>query len=141
MDLQQACHAFMAAYWRNFETGETVNRSGYIVGGVDIADAVKAVVELGAIRKMDATTKAKDSVDNEMMTDVVGFQYSYETRHGVVFLGEGCCSDMNGCITFFERIDADVRSVKTVSDGEPDVYYLRGPKGWASRIPRPEATE
>ena len=45
MDLQQACHAFMAAYWRSHETGETVNRSGYIVGGVDIADAVEAVVD------------------------------------------------------------------------------------------------
>lgn len=44
-DLAAACRVFMNEFWRGFETGDTVERSGYIVGGVDIADAVKAVID------------------------------------------------------------------------------------------------
>ena len=49
--------------------------------------------------------------------------YSFELRHGALYLAKGHCCDMRGCIDLFRRIDPAVRSIQTYSDGTEDTYY------------------
>lgn len=52
-------------------------------------------------------------------------EYDFETRTGLLHLGVMCCTDMDGCIRLFQRIDPDVRAIYTFSASCEDTAYYR----------------
>src|SRR5260370_37596907 len=44
-----------------------------------------------------------------LMTTIRRMRYDFEQRLGVVYLPEGCCTDMTRAIQFFKKIDPEVQ--------------------------------
>lgn len=51
--------------------------------------------------------------------------YDFSDTHGTVWVDEGGCTDMGGCIAFFLRIDPHVKTITTYSGWEKDTTYVR----------------
>jgi hypothetical protein len=64
-------------------------------------------------------------------------EYNPETRIGMLWLGDGECTDMSGAIAVFQRIDPEVQTIVTWSGCKQDTAYHRTVAGaWrAVRIP------
>nr|WP_157808485.1 hypothetical protein [Brucella intermedia] len=61
--------------------------------------------------------------------------YDFHTKTGTVFMEEDACTDMSGCIAFFERIDPYVMTVRTLAGEEEDTIYQRCPGHWSAFTP------
>jgi hypothetical protein len=66
---------------------------------------------------------------SELGCFVHGLHYDFATRRGTATLAAGGCTDMAGCIALFQRIDPDVRYIKTFSGSRPDTWYTRDTTG------------
>jgi hypothetical protein len=62
---------------------------------------------------------------SDLQTSVRRLDYDFETRCGVLHMGAICCTDMNGCIRLFQRIDPQVRTIYTFSVSIEDTAYYR----------------
>jgi hypothetical protein len=56
---------------------------------------------------------------------VAEIRYDFILKYGTVVIDDHGCTDMSGCIAFFERIDPAVRFIQTHSGGRPDTAYKR----------------
>jgi|SRR6516165_85640 hypothetical protein len=78
--------------------------------------------------------------NDELQTDLNDVTYSFNNRVGKLFMPEGCCCDMSGCINLFRRIDPKVQFIETWAGETLDTCYRKLHDGcWASRVP-PEQT-
>jgi hypothetical protein len=68
-----------------------------------------------------------------MVTDVRSIAYDFESRVGIVYMPENCCTHMTGAIEVFEQIDPKVRQVQTFAVDVPDTVYTRAAKEWTAR--------
>jgi hypothetical protein len=63
----------------------------------------------------------------ELKAAVKSISYDFDTKIGNLYMPDMCCTDMSGCIAFFQRIDPRVESIYTFSNGVRDTsYHLRG---------------
>jgi hypothetical protein len=68
--------------------------------------------------------------DPRLMCNVVSLGYYAKGRIGTLYLAEGDCCDMRGCIELFEGIDPEVMLIQTYSGGVRDTRYRRTGGGW-----------
>ena len=69
----------------------------------------------------------------EMQCFVETVAYDFQHLRGTVWVSSSGCTDMGGCIAFFERIDPNVRLIETFSDDKADTTYRRNAVGqWES---------
>lgn len=68
--------------------------------------------------------RGKGASHDELMTFVYRVAYDFVTKTGDVFMEDWVCSDKNGAINFFERIDANVRRIRTWQGAHPDTEYV-----------------
>lgn len=63
-------------------------------------------------------------------------RYDFDTKTGQLFMEEGDCCDMSGCIKFFERIDEKVSRIETFSGSAEDTLYVRRRSSgeWTARL-------
>lgn len=54
---------------------------------------------------------------------VAEIRYDFIQKFGTVVIDESGCTDMGGCIAFFERIDPTVRCIQTYSGNRSDTTY------------------
>lgn len=67
---------------------------------------------------------------NELQCYVRSIQYDFKEKLGVAFLDAGSCTDMLGCISFFERIDSAVISIMTIDGHKDDTLYTKRDGEW-----------
>lgn len=68
--------------------------------------------------------------NSQLQCQPLSMAYDFGERLGMLVIAEGECTDMTGCIAFFERIDPNVRQIQTVAGDEFDTVYTRTPGGW-----------
>jgi hypothetical protein len=56
--------------------------------------------------------------------------YDFRTKVGVLYLEDGGCTDMSGCIRLFKKIDPDVQTILTIAGRRRDTAYLRDDDHW-----------
>ncbi|WP_143009305.1 hypothetical protein [Pelagibacterium luteolum] len=66
----------------------------------------------------------------ELQCFPLSLTYDFGMRVGMLIVADGGCTDMDGCIAFFERIDPSVRQIQTASDGQLDTVYTRTAGRW-----------
>jgi hypothetical protein len=91
-------------------------------------------------RRLDATGGTTGSAFHQgMVTLVDRVLYDFTERIGQVAMPPNCCTDMEGAIEFFTRIDPDVLEVQTFAGGALDTVYVRTDtergSGWNARRP------
>ena len=65
-----------------------------------------------------------------MQTSVISVTYEWGCGIGVLYQSAGCCTDMSGCIAFFERIDPNVQTIVTVAGLLFDAVYVKRDGEW-----------
>ena len=60
-----------------------------------------------------------------LMCEPLRMEYDFTRRRGLLFMANGDCCDMDGCISIFKAIDQDVTLIETWSGEMPDTYYAR----------------
>ena len=68
-------------------------------------------------------------------------KYDFDTRTGQLFLHNGGCCDMTGCIKIFKAIDPQVSAITTYSDGKEDTSYRKDGSMWKSYEPGSDSAE
>ncbi|MFY9642703.1 MAG: hypothetical protein WCD20_13715 [Rhodomicrobium sp.] len=48
---------------------------------------------------------------------------------------KGNCCHAPECINIFERIDVEVKEIKTFAGDRPDTSYVKGQNGWEAFLP------
>lgn len=72
--------------------------------------------------------------DERLMCDVRELNYDFTSRTGTIMIGDGNCTDMQGCIGLFCAIDCEVLSIETIALGEHErTVYVRINGEWESR--------
>lgn len=73
----------------------------------------------------------------DLQTAVDRLAYDFNEASGRLYMPDGVCTDMNGCIALFTTIDPKVRSILTFAGDKPDTaYYRNGATGeWEAMRP------
>jgi hypothetical protein len=71
------------------------------------------------------------------MCEVRSLTYDATTRVGKLYMTDGDCVDMEGCIAFFQRLAPEVRAIHTYSGACLDTCYRRRGSTWQV-VPPPE---
>jgi hypothetical protein len=78
----------------------------------------------------------------KFMCEVRSIAYDFDRRLGRLYMAEGNCCDMSGCIGFFVGVDPAVRHIETFAGDMPDTVYVRDgdlPAGhrleWTAMLP------
>jgi hypothetical protein len=98
----------------------------------------KMVVERQCAVAADMSLKIKTPVGpsnsewsmRDIGTPVESLTYNFVRHIGQLYLPEGCCCDMDGCIELFQKIDKNVRRIDTFSGMESDTIYIRNGTNW-----------
>lgn len=69
---------------------------------------------------------------NELQCYVRSISYDFNERSGIAYLDDGSCTDMLGCIEFFERIDSEVVNIMTLADKKDDTLYTKRNGKWVA---------
>jgi hypothetical protein len=77
----------------------------------------------------------RDVFDERLMCHVVSLAYDFRSHTGKVYLADGECCDMSGCVALFERIDPKVTAVETFSGDRADTVYRKAGKEWNAITP------
>ena len=78
--------------------------------------------------RLDLTRRYID----ELKCSAEALHYNFVTRCGVIHLPEWHCTDMDGCIALFERIDPEVQLIRTFAGSRVGTVYTRRGEGWSS---------
>jgi hypothetical protein len=71
---------------------------------------------------------------SQMLCFVETIAYDFDNKRGQVWIANEGCTDMGGCIAFFERIDPGVTRIETYSSDRPDTKYFKNLIGkWEAR--------
>jgi hypothetical protein len=68
--------------------------------------------------------------DDRLKCMVEKIDYDFNTRQGTVWTEDGTCTEMSGCVGFFEQIDPSVRRIVTHQGKELDTLYKREGHEW-----------
>lgn len=71
---------------------------------------------------------------------VQSLAYDFKERAGTIFLEDGSCTDMNGCIALFKKIDPAVTTILTIAGGRRDTAYGLIDGKWQARERRDAKT-
>ena len=77
---------------------------------------------------MEASFRDRDRPD--LKCYVTNLEYDFWARRGVLFMADGNCTDMRGCIRLFEAIDSNVTFIVTMSGGALDTCYDKRSGEW-----------
>ena len=66
---------------------------------------------------------------------VIDLHYNFVTLTGVLHMEKGNCCHAPECINIFERIDVEVKEIKTFAGDRPDTSYVKGQNGWEAFLP------
>jgi hypothetical protein len=68
---------------------------------------------------------------------VIRLECDFAHHQGFVFMKDGSCTDMSGCVNLFRAIDPDVRVVFTMSGEQRSTTYEKLPDGtWRAQDPK-----
>lgn len=71
-----------------------------------------------------------------LATTVQRLHYDWSTGAGGLFMPDGCCTDMQGAIRLFRKIDPNVRVIRTFAGPARDTTYERvGRDEWVAVDP------
>jgi hypothetical protein len=65
-----------------------------------------------------------------LMCHALALHYDFDKQAGRLWMPEGECCDMAGCIDAFKKIDEGVKSIATFSGDRTDTTYVLFSKGW-----------
>ena len=70
----------------------------------------------------------------ELQCEPISVHYDFVARIGRLNMADGDCCDMTGCISFFKRMDQDVRRIETFSANRADTVYVKDDGGnWRAK--------
>ena len=72
--------------------------------------------------------------DKRLKCNVVSLTYDFRSRTGQLYLLDGDCCDMTGCVDLFEAIDPTVTAIDTYSGDEADTVYRKQGTEWRALI-------
>ena len=73
----------------------------------------------------------------DLQTAVDSLAYDFNAATGRLYMPDGVCTDMSGCIALFTAIDPKVRHIVTFAGGKQDTTYHRDGAHWEARKPAP----
>lgn len=59
--------------------------------------------------------------------------YDFKAKAGILYLEDGSCTDMSGCIGLFKKIDPNVSTILTIAGRRKDTAYVLADDGWQAR--------
>jgi hypothetical protein len=68
--------------------------------------------------------------NTSFMCAVLKLDYDFQLRAGRLFMEDGDCCDMTGCINEFKKIDNGVKSIATFSGDRRDTTYVLIGEEW-----------
>jgi len=72
---------------------------------------------------------------DELVCEVNRVEYDFNTKIGALWMQDGQCCDMSGCLKLFKRIDPEVKRIQTYSGEALDTVYTRELSDkWESRL-------
>lgn len=66
----------------------------------------------------------------DLMCEPIKVEYDFRARRGFLFMVDGDCCDMTGCINLFERMDQDVARIDTFSGDKRCTSYAKRDGQW-----------
>ncbi len=63
--------------------------------------------------------------DERLKCHVVSLTYDFRSQTGQVYLLDGDCCDMTGCVALFQGIDPKVTAIDTYSGDKADTVYRK----------------
>jgi hypothetical protein len=69
---------------------------------------------------------------NDLMCSVQRLAYDFEKGSGELYMDDGHCCDMVGCVALFESIDPKVATIQTFSGAKQDTAYRRSGSEWVA---------
>ena len=76
-------------------------------------------------------TKIETTINDEFQCEVLEIQYGVREKVGIAILHDGHCPSMCGAIRVFQRIDPDVRQIRTPGSPRGTSVYTRvGDADW-----------
>lgn len=78
---------------------------------------------------------AKAAWDERLQCRVVSLAYDFRSHMGQLYLLDGDCCDMTGCIALFEGIDPKVTTINTHSGDQADTMYHKEGTVWSALLP------
>lgn len=78
----------------------------------------------------------EDTWDERLKCHVVSLTYEFHTHTGQLYLLDGDCCDMTGCVALFEGIDPEVKAIKTYSGDKADTVYRKKGTEWNALLLR-----
>jgi len=73
--------------------------------------------------------------DKRLKCNVVSLAYDFHSHTGQLYLLDGDCCDMTGCVALFEEIDPKVTAINTYSGDHADTVYRKEGKEWNALLP------
>lgn len=78
-------------------------------------------------------TKPQLRYHDLMQCYVRSIHYNFERKRGQVVMGNEGCTDMSGCIAFFEQIDPKVQRIETgYGNDQLDTVYRKRGNDWVA---------
>jgi hypothetical protein len=74
--------------------------------------------------------------DERLKCSVVSLAYDFRSHTGQLYLLDGDCCDMTGCVALFGEIDPKVTAINTYSGDQADTVYHKKGTEWSALLPR-----
>lgn len=72
--------------------------------------------------------------DDRLMCHVVSLAYDFRSHMGQVYMLDGNCCDMTGCLSLFQGIDPKVTAIETYSGDKADTVYRKEDEEWSAFV-------
>jgi hypothetical protein len=90
---------------------------------------------LSQLAGLTASRKNMPTQHRGLVCQVNDLQYNFDTRTGILRMPKGNCCHAPECIAIFERIDPNVKEIKTFAGDKPDTSYVKSSDGWQVFLP------
>ena len=81
-------------------------------------------------------SKSSSGIWNDrLMCNVVSLTYDFRSHTGQLYLSDGDCCDMTGCVAIFEGIEPKVTAINTHSGDQSDTMYRKEGTEWRALLP------
>ncbi len=75
------------------------------------------------------------ALDERLKCNVVSLAYDFRSRTGQLYLLDGDCCDIIGCVALFAGIDPKVMAINTYSGDRADTVYRKNGTEWNALLP------
>lgn len=79
-------------------------------------------------------TDTKFVFRDDVQCHVQKLTYDFKEKVGHLFLEDGDCTSMSGCIKLFQAIDPRVVGILTIAGGRQDTGYVQIGGKWEARV-------